>query len=673
MKEKITFFLLDKIRQNLNTKANVFFLKFASLILLAALILLPTMFCIGKERPTNSKEQKNGNNFNAKNYRELIIKFKAGDEIYRFKYEPEADLSFLVVEYQRNQNIDFVEKNVIYRSAILPSDTYYSNQWYLQKIKAPEAWDISRESPNIVIAVIDSGVQINHVDLKDNIWINKKEIPNNNIDDDMNGFVDDIHGWDFVYNDSDPGPKFKKGYKKEEIIHGTIVAGVIAASGNNATGISGITWKVQIMPLKVLSDDGKGDTYSVTKAIDYAVANNADIINLSFVASHYSRALEAAIRRAYEAGVIIVAASGNDENGGNGVDLDKTPLYPVCYDGYNGENMVIGVAATDALDQKASFSGYGSKCIDISAPGVSVFSTVVYSPQNYYNGSPFDKNYDGYWSGTSMAVPMISGALALIEGLNPGLDRDAVVNILLNNANSISRLNPDFFGKLGKGRLNVQKSLLAAKQQLVNKTYDLVIAPASNGFGHQVAVTEKNGNLKKQFLAYDKNFRGGVNVAAGDVDGDGQDEIITGVSSGGGPQVKIFSGLGALKSQFFAYDKNFRGGVNVAVADVDGGARNKKAEIITAPGQGGGPHIIIFNNYAQKVGQFFAYDKNFRGGVNVYGGDVDNDGLEEIITGAGPGGAPHVRIFKKDGTLIHSFYSLNKDFSGGVKVGVIKY
>ncbi|HOZ56400.1 MAG TPA: transporter, partial [bacterium] len=163
------------------------------------------------------------------------------------------------------------------------------------------------------------------------------------------------------------------------------------------------------------------------------------------------------------------------------------------------------------------------------------------------------------------------------------------------------------------------------------------------------------------------------NVAAGDVDGDGQDEIITGVSSGGGPQVKIFSGLGALKSQFFAYDKNFRGGVNVAVADVDGGARNKKAEIITAPGQGGGPHIIIFNNYAQKVGQFFAYDKNFRGGVNVYGGDVDNDGLEEIITGAGPGGAPHVRIFKKDGTLIHSFYSLNKDFSGGVKVGVIKY
>jgi len=140
---------------------------------------------------------------------------------------------------------------------------------------------------------------------------------------------------------------------------------------------------------------------------------------------------------------------------------------------------------------------------------------------------------------------------------------------------------------------------------------------------------------------------------------------------GGGPQIRIFNAQGGVEGQFFAYDSAFRGGVRVAVADIDGGVAQKKDEIITAPGPGGGPHIRIFDNHANLKSQFFAYNKNFCGGVNVASGDVDNDGLAEIITGAGPGGAPHVIAFETDGKLIGSFYAYEEKFSGGVSVGVV--
>jgi len=659
----------------------------------------------------------------AKKIDEILVKFKNNKEIYKIKIAQSNDLAKILKSYNLSQAVEYAEPNYLYQAAIIPSDTYYTNQWYLKKIKAPAAWDEVRESPNLVIAIIDTGVQIDHPDLKDNIWFNKGEIPNNRIDDDNNGFIDDIHGWDFVNNEAGPEPKFTDDFNQDGILHGTIVAGIAAAAGNNATGITGITWRVQIMPLKVLDDKGEGNSNNVIKAIDYAIANGADIINFSFVGQGFSQSLESAIRRAYKMGIIIVAAAGNEQADGEGYFLDEVPMYPVCHDGENGENMVIGVAATDALDQKAPFSSYGFKCIDISAPGVSIFSTVVYSPNYYIEGSPFNKYYDGYWSGTSMAAPMVSSAIALIEATNPKLTRDKVVEILINQADNINRLNPEYLGRLGMGRLNLYKSVLAAKSSLIEKTAKLVIAPGE-GKASQIKITDKNGNLNKEFLAYGENFRGGVNVAAGDVDGDGIEEIITGAGFSGGPHVRIFNTQGDLISQFFAYDEKFRGGVNVAAGDVDGdgieeiitgagfsggpqvrifrlngkvmsqffaydekfrggvrvvtadidrGARGHQAKIITAPGRGGGPHIRIFNNHAQVLGQFFAYHDKFRGGVNISSGDVDSDGIDEIITGAGPGGAPHVRVFKKDGTVIGSFYAFPESFSGGVSVGAVAY
>jgi len=743
--------------------------KIASFFIYLSLVLVSF---VGVFFQHNISKASESNDF-AKHNDQVLIKFENSDEIEAVDLKEGESMEELMSKLSADPSVDFVEPNYTYKASIIPTDTYFDNQWYLKKIKAPEAWNEIRESEKIIIAVIDTGVQIAHPDIRDNIWVNKKEIPNNKLDDDKNGYIDDINGWDFVNSVSDPSPKFSEGYTQDGIFHGTIVAGIAAASGNNAGGISGVTWRAQIMPLKVLDDKGEGNTKNVVRAIDYATANGADIINLSFVGFGYSLSLKEAIQRAYKAGVIIVAAAGNEEGGGEGVFLDATPMYPVCYDGNNGENMVIGVAATDALDQRAYFSGYGTKCIDISAPGLSIFSTAVYAPEKGYNESFFNKYYDGYWSGTSMATPMVSGAIALIEAVNPAMGADEAVRIMLDNADNISRLNPLHLGQMGRGRLNLFKSVTDAKELLGSKESKLLIAPyeasasqvdirggrgetektlqafnenfqggvnvssgdvngdgvdeiitsagfsggphvrifdrdgnlisqffaynpnfrggvnvasgdidgdgkdeiiAGAGFsgGPHVRVFDQDGNLISQFFAYNPNFRGGVNVASGDINGDGKDEIITGSGLGGGPQVRIFKGSGTLEGQFFAYDPNFRGGVRVSVANLGGGARDNKDKIITVPGKTGGAQVRIFDNHANVLGQFFAYSEKFKGGATIATADMDKDGVDEIITGAGPGGAPHVKIFHKDGSLFSSFYAYKESFDGGVNVGAIQ-
>ncbi len=552
-----------------------------------------------------------------------------------------------------------------FNSAIIPTDSYFSNAWYLNKIKAVDAWNVVRTSPDITIAIIDSGVQISHPDLRDNIWINSNEIAGDNIDNDNNGYVDDINGWDFVDHIPDPTPKFDSDFTEDGVVHGTVVAGIAAASGNNAAGVAGVTWKANIMPLRVLNGRGEGDTNKVVAAVDYAIKNGADIINFSFVGFGFSSQLNMAIKRAYDAGIIVVAAAGNEGEDGLGHSLDDKKMYPVCNDG-GSENWIIGVAATDPLDQKSNFSSFGYDCIDISAPGVSMFSTSVYSPENSGNGVPFDKYYDGYWSGTSMAAPVVSGVLALIKQVNPNLSRDEVVQILLDTSDNINKLNPDYFGKLGAGRVNAYRAVSKAKEIFVDYETSIVIGPAS-GRSSEIKIVNQKGNPKSEFMAYVENFKGGANIATGDVDGDGFDEIVVGAGNGGGPHVVIFDTKGDLKYQFFAYNPGFRGGVNVAVADIDD---DGVAEIITGAGVGGGPHVRIFNKNGDVLGQFFAYNENFRGGVYVSAGDVDGDGEVEIVTGTGVGGGPQVRIFKSSGQVVGQFFAYDENFRGGVKVHV---
>ena len=598
-------------------------------------------------------------------------------------------------------------------NSITPNDPYYNEQWYLDKIGAPQAWGIKNTSPNVIVAVLDTGVDINHPDLEANIWINNGEIADNGIDDDNNGYIDDINGWDFYDDIADPKPKFTQGFSEIGLNHGTIVAGIIAAEGNNNFGITGVTWSAKIMPLKVLSDSGEGDTGDVIQAIDYAIDNGADIINLSFVGGIFEKSLEEAIRRAYDAGVIVVAAAGNEDAGGVSHDLDIKPSYPVCHDVFF--NTVIGVAATDPLDQKAEFSNFGKNCIDISAPGTSFIGLSVYDPTKVYDGKIYDLYQQGFWSGTSMSTPVISGSLALLKSIDPKLSAKEVVDAMLSTADNIENLNPEYKGTLGRGRVN----LAAAAQKIYNKLTsqigyvitapqtnasttinfygdkqtefkafsdnffgganisagdidgdgtDEIIAGAGNGGGAHIRVFNNDGSLKSQFFAFDKSFRNGVFVAAGDIDGDGTDEIIAGSGKDSLPKIKVFDGYGNLKSEFFAYAENFRGGVNVASGDIDGDGTD---EIIAGAGNGGGPQVRIFDAKGVVKQQFFAYAENFRGGVNVASGDINQDGIDEIVTGAGQGGGPHVRVFDKDHILLKGFFAYDNSMSGGVNVAVI--
>ena len=548
-----------------------------------------------------------------------------------------------------------------YTAAFLPADTFYSEQWALSKIKAPQAWDLSGGgSSDVVIAILDSGVDIDHPDLKENIWINVREVADDGLDNDNNGYVDDVHGWDFIQDIADPRPKLGFSYTVEGANHGTIVAGVAAASGNNGQGITGVAWKSKIMPLRVLSSEGTGHTSEVIKAIDYAREMGADIINLSFVGHSRSEALLQAIERAWQAGVLIVAASGN-EGGALSRDLDEEPVYPICLDGE--DNMVVGVAAVDKYDRKADFSNYGAECIDITAPGSKAYSTLFYAPAY----ADFQEYYSGYWSGTSIATPIVSGVAALIKSVNPQLSGAQLRDILLEHSEDISTFNSEYIGQLGQGRVSAYQAVKYAYEQarFLPQT-NFIVTGAGPGGGPHIRIFKSNGIPVGGFFAFDKEeYRAGISVAGGDIDGDGTFEIIVGAGPGQPPIVRVFNQNGLLLTEWLAYGQGFRGGIRVAVGDIDG---DGKDEIVTGAGPGGGPHIRVFDGQGHFLFHFFAYDEDFRGGVNIALGDLDIDGKDEIITGAGPGGGPHIRVFDGQGQLRFHFFSYLETFRGGIEV-----
>ena len=348
-----------------------------------------------------------------------------------------------------------------YALSITPNDQFFDAQYYILQTHIDEAWSYTVGSDQVVVAVIDSGVDIDHPDLIDTLWTNPKEIHGNGIDDDKNGYIDDIHGWNFVDNNNDTNPQFDD-YTIEGASHGTLVAGIIGAQSNNSKGIAGINWNVKIMPLRALNSKGEGEMPQAIQAIQYAAVNGADIINMSFVGSAYSKELEKVIRETYNKGVLIVAAVGNDglqeagkTSGGN---LDLRPIYPACFDSYF-ENMVIGVGAVDKENKKAPFSHFGNTCIDINAPGVDIVSTQTLNPPA---GSPFHAEVSGFWSGTSFATPQVVAVAALIKSLNKEYNNNQITSFLLDNADSIDAQNPSYQGKLGKGLLNAKRAILAA-------------------------------------------------------------------------------------------------------------------------------------------------------------------------------------------------------------------
>ena len=362
--------------------------------------------------------------------------------------EPEAGVSAsaAAAELNRDRDVLYAEPDAPRRALVVPSDRYFRAQWGLENvgqtvggsagtadadIDAPEAWDLSTGSPGVTVAVIDSGIDLGHPDLAPNLFQNAGEIAANDIDDDRNGFVDDVTGWDFF--DSDATPNDENG-------HGTHVAGTVAARGNDGVGVTGVAWATSILPLRSLGPDGSGNVSDTIRAYSYAAEAGAEIINLSLGGDSSSRTEREAIASA--AGVLFVAAAGND-----GADNDTTASYPCNYDLPN----VVCVAATDRSDGLAGFSNFGGQTVDLAAPGVAIASTYL------------DGKY-ALLDGTSMATPHVSGVAALLFALDPALSMMDARSALLTTVDPVGSLA----GRtVTGGRLNAANALAAVARKPV--------------------------------------------------------------------------------------------------------------------------------------------------------------------------------------------------------------
>ena len=349
-------------------------------------------------------------------------------------------------ELEEDPQVERFESDLVYHAnpAVTPDDPQFPDLWGLNNtgqtggtpdadIDAPEAWAITTGSSSTIIAVVDTGAQVGpgfsgsvgtHPDLAGNLWVNPDEVPGNGIDDDGNGFVDDIHGWNFLDNAS------WLFFSEAEDDHGTHVAGTIGAQGNNGIGVTGVTWDAQVMILKFLGPSG-GFTSDAIMAIQYATDEGARVINASWGGGGFSLALKSAIEAC---GCLFVAAAGNSN-----VDTDSSAHYPSSYDSPN----LVAVAATDHNDQKASFSNYGATTVDLGAPGLSIISTL---PMSTY----------GAFSGTSMAAPHVSGAAALVYSQSPSLTAVQVKDQVLGSVDPIPALSGI---TVTGGRLNVANAL----------------------------------------------------------------------------------------------------------------------------------------------------------------------------------------------------------------------
>ena len=533
--------------------------------------------------------------------------------------------------------------------AYIPNDPHIDEQSYLQRINAFAGWDYVLKHPSakpIVVAVLDTGVDLTHPDISDSIWTNAREIPGNGIDDDNNSYIDDVHGWNFIDGNNDPEPTISPAFQGDAVSHGTIVAGIIGAGFDNGVGISGLAPKVLIMPIKALDSRGSGNTLVLSQAIDYAVDNGADVINLSLVGKVLDPRLTDAIARAHSRNIAVVAAAGNEEVYGN--DLNSSPRYPVC--DASGVNQVLGVASIDSDNVLSQFSNYGSQCVDISAPGTNIYSTTPIIPGN----QQFTQLYSGGWTGTSVAAPMVSATIANIKRIAPKLTLDTIYNIIINNATNVQLANPSNPKALGGGLLNMGEALMVADR--LQQQQSQLLAIASLGGKPEISLINRQGVVQSSFLAYAANFTGGVTVVTGDVDGDGQSDIVTAPYSNGGPHIRIFDASGHLKGQFMAFGGKWKTGFSLALGDVDGDGIN---EIIVVPNGGAASTVGVFDYKGQKKSEFLAYDQKFRGGSLLTVGDVDGDGVADIMTMPRQSGGPHVRVFDSKGTVKAQFMAFD--------------
>jgi len=361
------------------------------------------------------------------------------------QFEGGQDLKTIRRMLLKDPQVAYVEPDYRVKANVIPNDSQFGNQWSLRNtgqslyiagdtypggtpgadISATSAWDIHTGGENAWVGIIDTGIDYTNSELVDNIWTNPGEIAGNGKDDDGNGYIDDVHGWDFCNDDK---------YPMDDMGHGTHCAGTIAAMTNNGAGVAGICWSAQLVALKFLDASGSGYISDAVTALEYANAMGIPITSNSWGGGGYSQAMVDTINEGGAKGYLFIAAAGN-----SGMNADTNPMYPAAYTCDN----IISVAATGRYDDLRPWSNYGADSVDLAAPGSLILSTL---PGNQYD----------YWSGTSMATPHVTGVAALLKSRTPNAWGSAIKETILNTVDVIDSMQ----GKcLSNGRLNAYKAI----------------------------------------------------------------------------------------------------------------------------------------------------------------------------------------------------------------------
>jgi len=384
--------------------------------------------------------------------------------------DEEASMEAAIAAYKKSGLVESVSYNYIRTAYVLPDDALLEDgkQWGIENggqlggiegsdVSADEAWDIANDASGIIVAILDSGIRYTHEDLAANMWVNPGEIPDNGIDDDGNGYIDDVHGINTVGIDGERTPE-TEGDPMDDLGHGTHVAGIVGAVGNNGVGITGVAWNVQLMGLKFLDSQGEGSDADAIECINYAREQGAHIVNSSWGGLDFNPLLGDAIEEANEAGIYFVAAAGNESS-----NNDDQPNYPSSYAYPN----VVSVTATDKRDGFATFANYGETEVELAAPGVGIHSTYVNSDTSYRA-----------LSGTSMATPFVSGALALLITQFPEEPMATILNRLYSSTDTLESLARRC--RVG-GRLNLERALQTEIPAPLNDEFgDALIASNSH-------------------------------------------------------------------------------------------------------------------------------------------------------------------------------------------------
>lgn len=599
--------------------------------------------------------------------------------------------------------------------ALVPTDPLYQ-QWGYTDTGVYDAWDVTVGSPAVVVAIIDNGFDTLHPELIDNVWKNTGEIPDNHVDDEGNGYVDDVYGWDFVAKDvnkdgriddnerkgdNDPRPDVSDlslAERREGVFnHGTVIAGIIGAQGNNSRDGAGINWKVKLMNLRAVDREGTGDVEQVVKAIRYAVDNSAHIINVSVVGSH-GEAITEAVEYAYQNGVAVVAASGNNKTA-----LNLSPLYPVCSDAKKSYEHVLGVSAINQEHRLASFSSSGADCVDLASPGVDIASTLFVAPE--YN---LRETYGRGWNGTSFAAPFVAGAAALIKSIQPQWGPDKIFEAIIKTVQHKEGQDEAVYVQLfGAGLLRIDKAVRYAmerKEKFAQKL--LFIDPATGGVferdfnndkitqyrrvglqgvddvksfkdahGEIHIVTARRQDAKKRLISIaDKKWRtqttwsidaaGQVDIALGNVVGDAAPEIIVTPMFKTKKLYDVFSFDGT-RLGGYSMDAEHQG---ARVALVASGERSEVVALLKEHG------MVVIKRFDALFRLIDDIDiGSFKEVGDIVVGDIDRDGKDEYVITGGTSDGPYIAYYTDAGRLKRKFSVYSADKFKGVDIAISDY